>query len=170
MSFALEYRKKQFLDPPQSTGRRRSAGERRGRTGLAAARAGTRASRATVLRALLLAAAILAVFNSAGLRVVAGDLAETGPGESLLVLCERWDDAMERTGAKTVTVRLRDLVTAAQDASWTDMAGLVGLGAPVVALKRDHDREPTPYTGALPVAAKHALDLEDFTHSGAAGQ
>ncbi len=76
---------------------------------------------------------------------------------------------MERAGVKTVAARVRTFATAARDASWTDMAGLVGLRAPVVALKKDPSPEPEQYTGALPVLAKHALELEDFTHSGAAG-
>ncbi|MBK5197369.1 MAG: hypothetical protein JJE37_03715 [Methyloceanibacter sp.] len=103
------------------------------------------------------------------MRIAAGDLAERGHGRSLLALCEAWDVATERAGAKTVIASVRTLVAEAKGASWADVAGLVG--GPVLALRGRGEALPDQYTGSLPTLAKHALDLESekFNHSGAAG-
>jgi hypothetical protein len=169
MSFALEFRRKHFLAQPGPKGGGRGGERQLSRRNVAAGRADTRASRAVAVRALLLAAAILAIFNSDGLRIAAGDLAERGHGRTLLALSEAWDAAMERAGAKAVMGGVRGLVAEAKGASWADVVELVG--APVLALtgKGDGEGAPDQYTGSLSRPLKHALDLQDFSHSGAAG-
>ena len=117
--------------------------------------------------ALLVAAVILAIFNSDGLRIAAGDLAERGHGRSLLALSEAWDAAMERAGAKTAMASIHRLVAEAREARWADVAGLVG--APVFALKGKGGPLPDQYTGSLPMPAKHEVGLDNFSHSDAAG-
>jgi|GEM_PF-6276444 len=145
MSFALEFRKKHFLEADRPLRREGVP-----------SRAETRASRAGALGAFLVAAAILVAFNSEGLRTAAADLAETRVGRNLIALTEAWDGAMERAGTKTVVASVRDVVGGAREVSWSDLAGVVE--APVLAL-RDEDAEdgaalpPETYTGALPANA-----------------
>ncbi len=86
----------------------------------------TKANRATVLGALLLAALILAVFNSEGLRLAAGDLAEQEVGRPVLVVSEAWDETMERVGAKALMASVRKVVEEAREASWADVAVIAG--------------------------------------------
>ena len=122
MSFALEYRKKHLTAPKKCEApapKAKAKPKRRGRKAppkqvvVAAPPEDTRANRATVLGALLLAAAILAVFNSEGLRLVAGDLAEEEVGRPVLVVSEAWDDAMDSVGAKAIAASSRPMLPAA---------------------------------------------------------
>ena len=170
MSFALEYRKKHLIAPKTSEApppKAKATPKRRARKAppkkvVAAARPEeTKANRATVLGALLLAAVILAVFNSEGLRLVAGDLAEKEVGRSVLVVSEAWDDAMDRIGAKAVMASVRKLVEEAREASWADVAVIAG-GAPqgnrrTVAA----DVARGDITGSLPRRTKHAIEVKD---------
>jgi hypothetical protein len=160
MSFALEYRKQRLTAPPKpiaaTTTRPRKTAPKRVET---RGRGETQASRATALGALLMAAVILAVFNSEGLRLYAGDLAERQVGRPLLALSEAWDDAMERAGAKALVTRVRHVVTEAREASWADVAGLVGAthaGPKSFAAKRPREE----ITGSLPLQAKHGINID----------
>jgi hypothetical protein len=144
-SFALEFRKKYFLEadrPPR--GRRRYP-----------TRAETRASRAGALGAFMVAAAMLAAFNSEGLRTAMRDLAGTELGRSLLAAAEVWDGAMERAGAKRVVAGVRVAIGEARTASWSDLAGVVE--APVLALRNEKEVDAPSadktITGALPASA-----------------
>ena len=114
-----------------------------------------------MLGALLLAAAILAVFNSEGLRLVAGDLAEEEVGRPVLVVSEAWDDAMDRVGAKALMASVRKVVEEAREASWADVAVL-----PAPCRKGDRrtiaaDVARGDITGSLPRRAKHAIQISD---------
>jgi hypothetical protein len=169
MSFALEYRKKHLLAPktveaPQPTTAK--APKRRVRKApakkvIAAQREDTRANRATVLGALLLAAAILAVFNSEGLRLAAGDLAEREAGGPVLAVSEVWDDAMDMIGAKTVMASVRQVVTEARRASWQDVAAFIdGQSSPRQAIAADAS-QGGDITGSLPRRNKHAIEFTE---------
>jgi hypothetical protein len=170
MSFALEFRKKHYLTRAQA----KAGGERASRAPKARTRAethaNTRASRTTVLGALLMAGAILAVFNSEGLRLWVGDLAERGIGRPLLALSEAWDSAMERVGTKAVLASVRGLAAEAREASWDDLAGLVGAPGVEDGTMTAGQGAPPDYTGALPEPQKHGTVLDDFSHSGAGGR
>jgi hypothetical protein len=170
MSFALDYRKKHLLAPKKvevPPPKAKATPERRARKApskrvVAERREDTKANRATVLGALLLAAAILAVFNSEGLRLVAGDLAEREAGRPVLVVSEAWDDAMDRIGAKALMASVRQVVEEAREASWADVAIFAGGGA------RQGDRRTIAadvargdITGSLPRRAKHAIEVRD---------
>jgi hypothetical protein len=176
MSFALEFRKKHFLEADIKAGRKGGTISRHLAGGVSrrvASRAETRASRAIALRALLIAAIVLAIFNSEGLRLSAYDLAESGFGRALLPVSEAWDGAMEHVGAKTLVANVRTIVGEAQEMSWADIAGIAR--APAFAF-RDRKGRGAPaqegYTGALPTAAKHGLDDGGlrFNRSGAGGR
>lgn len=144
MSFALEFRKRHFLQadrPPQGRSLPSSAE--------------TRASRGVAFCAFVIAAAILAAFNSEGLRSAASDLASTQAGRGLIALTEAWDGIMEHAGAKSLVASVRDTVREARAARWSDVAGLVE--APVVALQDEKDNSvplaDKTITGALPASA-----------------
>ena len=170
MSFALEYRKKHLIAPKKSEApapKTKAKPKRRARKAppkkvVAAVRPEeTKANRATVLGALLLAAAILAVFNSEGLRLAAGDLAEQEVGRPVLVVSEAWDETMERVGAKALMASVRKVVEEAREASWADVAVIAG-AAP------QGDRRTIAagvargdITGSLPRRAKHAIEVKD---------
>jgi hypothetical protein len=170
MSFALEYRKKHLTAPkkcavpaPKAKARpKRRVGKAPPKQVVTAvAPVDTKANRATALGALLLAAAILAVFNSEGLRLVAGDLAEEEVGRPVLAVSEAWDNAMDRVGAKAVMASVRKVVQDAREASWADVASLTG-GMPegrrrTIAADVAH----TDITGSLPHRAKHAIQISD---------
>jgi hypothetical protein len=172
MSFALDYRKKHLIAPKKSEApapKAKAAPKRRVRKApakkvvVAVARPeDTKANRATVLGALLLATLILAVFNSEGLRLVAGDLAEEEVGRPVLVVSEAWDETMERVGAKALMASVRKVVEEARETSWADVAILAG-AAPHQGDRRtiaaDVDRGDV--TGSLPRRAKHAIEIKD---------
>jgi hypothetical protein len=169
MSFALEYRKKHLTAPknaeaPAATAKAKP--KRRARRAppkqvvTAVAPVDTKANRATALGALLLAAAILAVFNSEGLRLVAGDLAEEEVGRPVLVVSEAWDDAMDRVGAKAVMASVRRIVEEAREASWADVADFAG-GVPEGRRTIAADVAHGDITGSLPHRAKHAIQISD---------
>lgn len=170
MSFALEYRKKHLIAPKKCeaplpkakvTPKRRARKAPPKRVVVAVARPeDTKANRATVLGALLLAAFILAVFNSEGLRLVAGDLAEEEVGRPVLAVSEAWDQTMERVGAKALMASVRKVVEDAREASWSDVAVIAGGGT------RHGERRTIAadvahgdITGSL--TRKHAIDLKD---------
>ncbi len=164
MSFALEFRKKNFTAPSAKAieGRRKRLPARRK---VGDGRAETAASRATTLGALVLAAAILAIFNSEGLRLYAGDLAESQLGRPLLALSEAWDGVMQRAGAKSVEEHVRGFVAGLREARWTDLASALGVaapsGGPAVGPKGEPSTAEAPsdrYTGAVPRPARHGLD------------
>jgi hypothetical protein len=163
MSFALEFRKKHFTAPTAKVAgrRKRSPSKRRKAED---GRAETRGARATMLGALVVAAAILAIFNSEGLRLYAGDWAESQFGRPLLAVSEAWDGAMQRAGAKSVEEHVRSFVTGLREARWTDLASAFGaapVGARTIELKGETSTADEPsdrYTGALPRTAKHGLD------------
>ncbi|ODA67484.1 hypothetical protein A7A08_01516 [Methyloligella halotolerans] len=154
-SFALAFRRKSFLDrvlAAEGPDRTQSAdavprpippvGQRIGEV------ADRSPARRAALLALLIAAALLAVFNSEGLVSTARDLAESRLGRSLLPVAERWDDAMERVGAKRLMASVRGLVLDAQYASWSDVAAVFGAGDdPITAKRRTDDG---PYTSSMP--------------------
>ncbi|MFD0986423.1 hypothetical protein [Methyloligella solikamskensis] len=105
-------------------------------------------ARRTTLMALVIAALVLAVFNSEGMVSTARDLAESRVGRPLLPVAERWDGAMERIGAKRLVASVRDLMLDAQYARWSDVAGVFGFeGDPMTAEMPERD---DLYTGALP--------------------
>ena len=144
MSFALEFRKKHYTGPSAAkAAATRSAKARPARRNLASVRSETRASKIAGLTALLMAAAILAVFNSDGLRLYAGDLAEDEVGRPLLTLSEAWDGAMERVGAKRLGTSVRGLVAELREASWTDVAAAFG-AAPIDAARLDAGEDDAP--------------------------
>jgi hypothetical protein len=161
MSFALEFRTKHFTARPTKAAarpRKRSPSKRSVREG----RAETQGARATTLGALVLAAVILAVFNSEGLRLYAGDLAENQFGRPLLTVSEAWDGAMQRAGANAVEEQVRGFVAALREARWTDLTsafGVVSLSAS--AIERNGESFPAEppsgdHMGAVPV--RHGLD------------
>jgi hypothetical protein len=169
MSFALDYRKKHLLAPKKvevPPPKAKAAPKRRARKApskrvVAERREDTKANRATVLGALLLATAILAVFNSEGLRLVAGDLAEREAGRPVLVVSEAWDDAMDRIGAKALMASVRQVVEEAREASWADVAIFAG-GAPQSDRRTiAADVARGDITGSLPRRAKHAIEVRD---------
>jgi hypothetical protein len=179
MSFALEFRKKHYTGPAAAkAAATRSAKARPARRNLASVRSETRASKIAGLTALLMAAAILAVFNSDGLRLYAGDLAEDEVGRPLLSVSEAWDGAMERVGAKRLGMGVRGLVAELREASWTDVAAAFG-AAPIDAARLDAGEGDAPpfrlkgeglagepplaehpgdHTGAIPRSGRHRLD------------
>jgi hypothetical protein len=170
MSFALEYRKKHLTAPkkaeapapkPKAKPKRRARKTPPKQVVVAVLPEDTGANRATVLGALLLAALILAVFNSEGLRLVAGDIAEEEAGRPVLVVSEAWDDAMNRVGAKAVVASVRKLVEEAREASWADVAGFAGSmpEGPRQAIAADVAH--SDITGSLPRRAKHAIQISD---------
>lgn len=171
-SFALEYRKKHLVVPKQCEAPALKAkAKRKRRTRKSAPKKvvvaigrpeDTRANRATVLGALLLAALILAVFNSEGLRLVAGDLAEEEVGRPVLVVSEAWDKTMERVGAKALMASVRKVVEEAREASWSDVAVIAGAG-PRQGERRTiaADVSRGDITGSLPRRAKHAIEVGD---------
>lgn len=172
MSFALEYRKKHLVAPKKSetpAPKAKATPKRRARkappkkvVALARPPEDTRENRATVLGALLLAALILAVFNSEGLRLVAGDLAEQEAARPVLVVSEAWDQTMERVGAKAVMASVRKLVEEAREASWSDVAVIAG-GGPSQGDRRTIAAGVArgDITGSLPARAKHAIEVGD---------
>src|SRR5712691_2351891 len=95
MSFALEFRKKHFTAPTAKVAGRpkRSRSKRRKAED---GRAETQGAKATMLGALVVMAAILAIFNCEGLWLYAGDLVESQIGRPMLALWETWDGAMQR--------------------------------------------------------------------------
>ncbi|HEY8277473.1 MAG TPA: hypothetical protein VIG52_10870 [Methyloceanibacter sp.] len=171
MSFALEYRKKHLTAPkkaeapaPESKAKpkRRARKTPPKQVVVAVARPeDTKANRATVLGALLLAAAILAVFNSEGLRLVAGDLAEEEVGRPVLVVSEAWDNAMDRVGAKAVIASVRKVVEEAREASWADVASFTGSMPEGRRRTIAADVAHGDITGSLPHRAKHAIQISD---------
>jgi hypothetical protein len=170
-SFALEFRKKHFLAEAETKAGGRIGGKQgSGRVMGTAARADTRASRAIALRALIIATAILAIFNSEGLRLAAFDLAETGFGRSLVDASEAWDGAMERAGAKTLVANVRAFVGEAREASWSDIAGMAQ--SPVFAFRdrKGGGAPPESYTGALPTPASLDDRAPRFKRSEAGGR
>lgn len=163
MSVALEFRKKHFA----GVGLAKTASKRPKRPPSARevpdARAETRVSRATMLVALVIAAAILAIFNSEGLRLHAGDLAEESLGRPLLTASEAWDGAMERVGAKRVEEGVRTFVAGLREGRWADLASAVGLTpAGVSTVAGAGETAPgvgaPNITGAVPRGPKHVLD------------
>jgi hypothetical protein len=177
MSFGLAFRKKHLSAPEAKPARRKPAKPRKrapARRQAEIDRAETRLARATMLGALVIAAAILAIFNSEGLRLVAGDVADSGVGGSLVVLAEAWDGAMERAGAKDVAAKVRGTVAGLRETRWADLAGPFRTG-PVAAGTARAAEAPEIYTGALPRPAKHRLDdgaesaRPHFDRSAAAG-
>ena len=111
----------------------------------------------------MIAAAILAIFNSEGLRLYAGDLAEESLGRPLLTASEAWDGAMERIGAKRLGEGVRTLVAGLREARWTDLASAVGLArAGVASVAGAGETAPAAgapdITGALPRPPRHVLD------------
>jgi len=169
MSFALEYRKKHLLAPTKSEApspKAKATPKRRARKApskrvVAERREDTKANRATVLGALLLAAAILAVFNSEGLRLVAGDLAEREAGRPVLAVSEAWDDAMDRIGAKSLMASVRKVVEEAREASWADVAIFTGGGPQSDRRTIAADVARGDITSSLPRRAKHAIEVRD---------
>jgi len=169
MSFALEFRKKNLLAPKTSetpppkakrTPKRRSR-KVAAKPVVAEPPEDTNANRATVLGALILAAAILAVFNSEGLRLAAGDLAEKEAARPVIAVSEAWDGAMETIGAKALMASVRTVVEEVREASWADVAIIAG-GAP------QSDRRTIAagvargdITGSLPRRTKHAIEIND---------
>jgi hypothetical protein len=181
MSFALEFRTKHFTARPAKAVAKppkRSRSKRGAREG----RAETQGARATTLGALVLAAAILAVFNSEGLRLYAGDLAKNQFGRPLLTVSEAWDGAMQRAGAKAVEEQVRGFVADLREARWTDLAsafGVASLGASAIERKGESFPAEPPsgeHTGAVPRPVKHGLDdgawsaRPRFDHSSASGR
>ena len=169
MSFALEYRKKHLLAPKKSEApapKAKATPRRRTRKApakkvVAVRPEETKANRATVLGALLLAAAILAVFNSEGLRLAAGDLAEQEVGRPVLVVSEAWDDAMDRVGAKALMASVRKVVEEAREASWADVAVLAGGGPQGDRRTIAAGVARSDITGSLPRRTKHAIEVKD---------
>lgn len=163
MSFAFEFRKKHFTGVgPAKVASKRPKRPASGREVMDAS-AETRISRATMLVVLVIAAAILAIFNSEGLRLYAGDLAEESLGRPLLTASEAWDGAMERIGAKRLGEGVRTLVAGLREARWTDLASAVGLArAGVASVAGAGETAPAAgapdITGALPRPPRHVLD------------
>jgi hypothetical protein len=163
MSFALEFRKRHFAGACPAKGANRRVKQSRPAREAVDAAAETRVSRATMLVALVIAAAILAIFNSEGLRLYAGDLAEERFGRPLLTASEAWDGAMERIGAKRVEEGVRTIVAGLREARWTDLASAVGLAPRGAATVAGAD-EAAPgagapdITGSLPRPRRHVLD------------
>ncbi len=105
-------------------------------------------ARRVALVALLIAAGVLAVFNSEGMVSTARDLAESRVGRPLLPVAERWDGAMERIGAKRLVASVRGLMLDMQYARWPDVAALFGLEDDPMTAERPEGEEL--HTGALP--------------------
>jgi hypothetical protein len=181
MSFALQFRTKHFTARPAKAAagpRKRSPAKRGTREG----RAETQGARATTLGALVLATAILAVFNSEGLRLYAGDLAQSQFGRPFLTVSETWDGAMQCAGAKAVEEQVRGFVAALREARWTDVASAFGVaswGASAIERKgASFPAEPPSgeHTGAVPRPARHGLDdgawsaRPRFDHSSVSGR
>jgi hypothetical protein len=160
MSFALEFRKKHFtgVGPARAAGKRlkRPKRPKRPASRRKVPDAETRVSRATMLAALVIAAAILAIFNSEGLRLYAGDLAEESLGRPLLTASEAWDRAMDHVGAKRVEEGVRTLVAGLREARWADLANAVGLKPAAVTIVAGAGAPDL--TGALPRPRRHVLD------------
>jgi hypothetical protein len=170
MSFALDYRKKHLIAPKKCEApapKAKAKPKRRPRKAppkqvvVAAPPEDTRANQATVLGALLLAAAILAVFNSEGLRLVAGDLAEEEVGRPVLVVSEAWDDAMDRVGAKALMASVRKVVEEARETSWADVAVIAGAAPQGDRRTIGAGIAGDDITGSLPRRAKHAIEIKD---------
>jgi hypothetical protein len=105
-------------------------------------------ARRIALVALLIAAGVLAVFNSEGMVSTARDLAESRVGRSMLPVAERWDGAMEQIGAKRLVASVRGLMLDMQYARWADVAALFGAGNDPMAAERPEGE--ALYSRALP--------------------
>ena len=154
-SFALSFRRKYFLEPALAA-ELRSRSQATSPVSRPIPPVGHRIgevpdkspARRTTLAALVIAALVLAVFNSEAMVSTARDLAESRMGRPLLPVVERWDGAMDRIGAKRLVGSVRTLMLDAQHARWSDVAGAFGLENDPMTAERPMDAGL--YTGALP--------------------
>ena len=119
MSFALEFRKK-LQEQEREAVRARKANE-----GFVTTPAGeasdTRHNGRRVMMALLIAGAVLGIFNSGALVRYTQDLAGNPIGEKLIELSESWHEMMQAKQVTRVVEEIRGTVTVAQEASWQDL-------------------------------------------------
>lgn len=128
MSIALEFRKRLLEREAQERAARAAAAKEGFVAGPANDRESTAVNRGRVLRALLIAAAVLAVFNSGSLLHYTRGLAETAPGRHAYAMSERWHRLMESGRATRLVEEIRDIVAAVRDSNWSDLGPIVGQG------------------------------------------
>lgn len=96
----------------------------------ATAKSEKRLHRLSVLGAMLIAAGVLGMFNSAALVQYAYGLSESEMGIHVLEATESWHEMMQRQNFTVVVERIRDAVGNARQSSWEDLtmalAALVG--------------------------------------------
>ena len=103
----------------------------------ATAKSEKRLHRLSVLGALLIAAGVLGMFNSAALVQYSYGLSESEVGIRVLEATESWHELMQRQNLTTVVEQIREAVSNARQSSWEDLT--MGLAAIVGA---DKDAEP----------------------------
>lgn len=154
-SFALEYRKR-LLAQKQTA---REAERARRSEGFIADPApdhkATAANRARVFGALLIAAGVLAIFNSEALVHWTRGLSSTAAGRQAFSLAMEWDAWMKASSADRLVAAIRDRVTMVRSAAWEDVAGPFAFGKlrageGLVRSAASGGKPPPGITGALP--------------------
>ncbi len=133
MSFALEFRKKHLIDrPAASVGRQaleQAPGSRAKDAGRGIAAPAMVPNARRVALTLLIAAVVLAVFNSGSLVQYTRGLSDTMLGPNIIRASERWHAMMESGHMTDLTNRIRAVVSSARQSSWEDVARRFGLAA-----------------------------------------
>jgi len=124
-----------------------------------------------VLMALVIAAGLLAVLNSAGLVNYAYGLADSRLGRNLVVVSEKWHQLMEQGRATKVVDHIRGSVATIRETSWQDLKvafdlppfspveinprqpGVVPASAPQPAIEQERREatEPADHAPAAPI-------------------
>lgn len=124
MSFALDFRKKRTKSERRPRGQ--NMADEALEQGFAIPRArkdaSTHINRRRVFAALLIAAMVLAVFNSAALVQYARGFSGGAVGARLIDVSESWHRAMDSSQVTRIVATIRDAVSAVRHAGWHDMA------------------------------------------------
>lgn len=119
MSFALEFRKK-LQQREAETLRIKKANE--GFVSMPVdSSTDTSNNRRRVLLALLIAGAVLSVFNSGGLVRYTQGLADNPVGPGLIIASEKWHALMQERQATLVVDHIRGSVALVRNSSWRDL-------------------------------------------------
>lgn len=128
MSFALEFRKKHLVKRSgESQAERAVMRDDQARSSKQTPPAPKPMSGRRVAQALLVAAVILAVFNSGALVQYARGLSDKMFGPPIITASETWHAMMERGRLTGLTEQIRQIVSQARQSSWDDIAKGLGL-------------------------------------------
>ena len=153
MSFALEYRKRLLARQKAS-----DVADAEAFPAPDVDAAETSGNRYRVLCALVVAAVILATFNSGALVHYARGLADGPLGPGPVEVSESWHEMMEAKGITRLVEAIRGGVMGAREISWADLGAGLGLGrgdataAPTGVAATDQDT----ITSSLPAEAQDA--------------